>query len=773
MSEHPIRPFRPFGDQLVNGVAALVLISVPVPVLAETSEADNDIIVTARKREELLSEVPLSLSVVTGAEINKRDLRNASDLTAIAPNLQTPRNPVLFSAPTFFIRGVGQGDHNWNTENGVAVFVDDVYLQSTSAAWIDMLDIERIEVLRGPQGTLYGRNSTSGAIKFVSRKPDPSEIGGYSDVSFGSHSRIDVRAGLNLPAASGAAAIKLNVFRSGSDGFLTRVDTANQTLDQDLAKDVNFGARLAALWNPGSRVELELAGHFVRRENGMNIVTPIVPDNFSQLADPGALLSAILSKRGNVNFVPLYGVNRAALEPLTVGGSSGHTGGGVTFKASLDTSAGVVRSISAWNAYKEDFTSQLGGRGTPSTLFGVTLYGHVDTPREKVDQFTQEVQLVGQADSQFDYTIGAYFFHNSWRESEYGATNGVPANLSPFVIPGQTQSFGGSFNDIDQWTTSWALYANLDWHMTDALTVSVGGRQTWDRKHLEYASYFEDHEHLYPDFPIDTRKSWNRFTPRVGISWQAGQYHLVYANWAKGYKVGNVEGARSVIASAAANWLAPELATTWEAGLKSGWLDGKMTTNLAAFTSYNKGRTDLISPDFVASSNIRSSGVEAEVTLSPTNNLSIYANGGLLWAHYRNASANHPIFAPDPSGFAPGYDADPVMTPKYTFSAGAQYKVSLPGESDLTLNASVRAVAKHFHALGINNYDSELVKAYSNFDSSASWENKSGRIRLTAGVHNLFDKTYWQTGFFGSIPEFAGRYYADGRSWYLQLNYSF
>jgi len=772
MSEIPSRSFALLRGRLAISVATLVLVAVPFPVLAEPSETDGDIIVTARKRAEPLSEVPLSLSVLTGAEIAQRDLRNASELTAIAPNLQTPRNPVLFSAPTFFIRGVGQGDHNWNTENGVAVFVDDVYLQSTSAAWIDMLDIERIEVLRGPQGTLYGRNSTSGAIKFVPRRPDPSSLHGYAEVSLGSHSRIDAKAGMNLPAANGAAALKLDVFRSGGDGFLTRVDTANQTLDQDLAKDENYGARLAAIWRPGGEVELELSGHFVHRDNGMNIVTPIVPDNFSQLTTPGALLGAILSKRGDVKFVPLYGANRTALEPLTAGGSSGHSGGGVTFKAKMETPLGVVRSISAWNAYNEDFTSQLGGRGTPSTLFGVTLYGNVYTPYEKVDQFTQEFQLVGQAGSQFDYSAGAFFFHNSWRESEYGATNGVPANLAPFMIPGQTQSFGGSYNDVDQTTNSWALYANLDWHVTNALTVSVGGRQTWDSKQLEYASYFEDHEHLYPDFPIETRKSWNRFTPRVGISWQAGENHLAYASWAKGYKVGNVEGARSVIASAAGHWLAPEIATTWEAGLKSNWLEGRLTTNLAAFTSYNTGRTDLISPDFVASSNIRSKGLELEVAFNPTKQLQLYGNAGLLWAQYRNASANHPIFASDPTGFVLGYDAHPVMTPKYTASAGSRYVISLPDGNSISAEASLRAVGKHYHALGINNFDSEIVRPYAVVDASINWKDASNRLQFTAGAHNLFDKTYWQTGFFGSIPEFAGRYYADGRTWYVKVRVS-
>jgi len=284
-------------NDLRRTLALATLIGLPQPALADAADTSGDIIVTARKREEALQDVPLAVSVLGSVEITQRDIRNATELSASLPNLLTPRNPVLFSAPTFFIRGVGQGDHNWNTENGVAVFVDDVYLQSTSAAWIDMLDIERIEVLRGPQGTLYGRNSTSGAIKFVPSKPDPGTLTAYTEAVFGSHSRLDVKAGVNLPVADGTAALKLDAFRAGNHGFLTRVDTANQALDRNLAKEEGYGARLSALWRPSERFEFELTGSIVHRDNGMNVVTPIVPENFAQLTDPADLLGQILSNR--------------------------------------------------------------------------------------------------------------------------------------------------------------------------------------------------------------------------------------------------------------------------------------------------------------------------------------------------------------------------------------------------------------------------------------------------------------------------------------------
>lgn len=528
-------------DRPIALALAAAALGYPAAAMAEADGASNgssDIIVTARKRKEPLQQVPLAVSVIDSADIARRDMRSAIDLTAIAPNLQTPRNPVAINAPTFFIRGVGQGDHNWNTENGVAVFVDDVYLQSTSGAWVDLLDFDRIEVLRGPQGTLYGRNSTSGAIKFVPRRPDPDAVHGYAETLAGNRARIDLKAGINLPISAGTAAVKLDVFRNAADGHFTRVDLANAALDDKLARQEHYGARLATLWQPNDGLEFELNGDIVHQDNGMNIVTPIVPAN---PADIGNLVQ-LLSKRGTVEFVPLYGVDRGALEPLSVGGRANHKGGGVVFKATLASALGQWRSITAWREYRDNFVSQLGGRGAPSTIFGVVLYGAVDS-HEKVSQFTQELQLSGTVANRFDYTLGAYYFHNRWVESEYGATNGIPANFSPFMKPGQTQSFGGSFNDIDQTTNSWALYANLDLKVTDRLTISAGGRQTWDRKRLQFNTLFEDHIHTYPDFPVSTSKSWSRFTPRAGIDWQPTAQLLVYASYAKGYKVGNVEGA--------------------------------------------------------------------------------------------------------------------------------------------------------------------------------------------------------------------------------------
>ncbi len=740
----------------------------PFTALAQqgaTADQLAEVVVTARKRPEPLQSIPVAVSVLGGDELAQRDLRSAIDLTASIPNLQTPLNPVLFSAPTFFIRGVGEGDHNWNTENGVAVLVDDVYLQSTSGAWVEFVDLERVEVLRGPQGTLYGRNSTSGAVRFVPRQADPGSASGQAEFTMGSRSRLDARLGLNTPLAAGRAAIRFDVFRSADQGDYTRVDSSNRDLDGRISHREHMGGRIASLWRPSDALECELNLDWVWQHNGMHLMTPIVPADPAAANDPNQLLS----KRGTVSFVPLYGVNRGALEPLTIGGDSGQSGGGAVFKTTFDSKLGRLRSITAWRRYHEHFMSQLGGRDTPATLPGVTLYGNVDTPYENVSQLTQELQLASSTATRIGYIAGLYYFHGGWAESEYGATNGVPANLSPYMMPGQTQSFGGSYNDVAQTTDSWALYASLDWHLRPQLILSLGARQTWDRKQLYFDTLFEDHLHSYPGFPLATGHRWNRFTPRVGLDWRPREAVLLYLSYAQGYKAGNIEGARSSDAATAAHWLDPEIASSVEAGLKADWLQHRLRTNLAVFVSSHTNRTDLISPDRVASADVRYRGLELELSARARAGVELFANLGLLQARYRAASANDPIFTPDPGGYAPGLNAQPPMSPRYTLDLGAVHVGRLLSGRTLSTTASLRAVGRHYHALGVSNYDSEIVAGYAVLDAGTTLAIVPGRLQLTLGAHNLLDRTYYVNGIFGAIPQFAGRYYADGRTVYLNL----
>lgn len=762
------------------GLAVVLAVILPSHAYAQDAPSSGpvaeqggveQIIVTARKRAESMQQVPIAISALSSAQLEQRDVQSVMDLSSVVPNFQAPKNTVSFSAPQFYLRGAGRANNNWNAENAVAVFVDDIYLQSTAAAYIDMIDFERVEVLRGPQGTLYGRNATVGAIKFVPRKPNLEKVTGAASATFGSHNRIDVKGNISIPLIQDKLAIKFDAYRTSNDGFMTLVDGANNVLEDDVSKTEHYGARISSLFRPNEGVEFELNFDLFKQNDGTNLMTPIIP------ADPTSL-AQLLSKNGSSNFRPLFGVNRGSFEPLTaIGGFDrrpGHEfdGFGVVFKGSIETSIGTFKSISGYREYDGGYVSQLSSKGTRSTIFGITLGSTVDS-QEDYKQFTQEFQLTGSIADRLKYTLGAYYFSNQWAQLQYGSTIGVPVEFSPVSHPGFTERFGGSYQDTFLNAKSYALYVDASWEILDDFSLLGGLRQTWDTKKIRYNSLFENQLTPYPGFPVNPSKKFNRLTPRVGINWQASRDALIYATYTTGYKAGNLEGDRATDPIPASNYLAPETVKTFEAGIKAEWFGRILRTNLTAFFSRFKNHADLISPQTVALSDQRINGVELEITLVPSKHFQVYGNLGLLDAEYTRADATHPIFAPDFTGFAPGLNAKPVSAPKYSFSIGANYRFDIADAGELIFDVAMDGVGKHFNGLGVANLDSERVDAYEVANASVTFRTANDRISITGGVENLFDKTYWTTGFFGSVPEFAGRAYADGRSWYAKLGYKF
>lgn len=287
-----------------SSVAVIAAAAFAVPAFAQTAAPQEsasmtpaedtgivDIVVTARKRSESMQAVPIAISAVAGEQLEQRDVKSVMDLSSIVPNFQAPKNTVSFAAPQFYLRGAGRANNNWNAENAVAVFVDDIYLQSTAAAYVDMIDFERVEVLRGPQGTLYGRNATVGAIKFVPRKPDLNDVKGSASVTFGSRNRIDVKGNVSIPLIEDKLAIKLDAYRTANDGFMRQVDSSNRVIKDDISKLLHYGARLATYFKPNEKVEFELNLDVFKQDDGTNLMTPIAP------SDPTSLAQLLFQKR--------------------------------------------------------------------------------------------------------------------------------------------------------------------------------------------------------------------------------------------------------------------------------------------------------------------------------------------------------------------------------------------------------------------------------------------------------------------------------------------
>lgn len=739
----------------------IILIS---PHMYAQSSVLEEIVVSARKREESIQQVPVAVSALSTQDLEKMDAQNMMDLTARAPNFLAPQNSVAFGAPSMYMRGAGRAEVNWNAENAVAVFVDDVYLQATPAMGFDMIDFESVEVLRGPQGTLYGRNATTGAVKFTPRRPELQNRRLKATATVGSNDRMDVKLSASMPLITDELGVQFDIYRVENDGYITRVNETNQELDDEFAGKKAIGGRIGLLWVASDTLEFELNFDGREENNGSNLFVPIQP------ADPTSF-PQLLSKRGDTEFNPVFGEHRVAGQAL-LGDGFDLSGYGLVFKGSWETDIGKFKSITGYRWYDEDYFSQLGGRGIPSTLFGVTLYTHVDS-FNRFKQFTQELQFSTTIGDSFDVVAGLYYFQNDWSQLQY---NGIlfPVEFSPSIKPGATQSFGGVWLDTFQDSESYAAYIDATWQVHDRISLFFGGRYLEDKKEVDYETRFEGNVIPLPGFPLTTKEKWNKFTPRVGLEWQATDDIMLYASYAEGFRSGVLEGARATTAALAASWLDPEIVETIEFGIKAEWFDKHLRTNVTVFLSDYSDKVDLISPEEAATADAEINGVEVELSWLVSDALTIWASAGFMDAEYTDADADHPIFNPDPTGFAPGLDADPIVTPDYSFSIGADYYMQLSNNrGSIDFSLMLRGVDDHYNGLGVENYDSEIVESYEVLSARLTYHTPDGKWNVTLGGDNILDETYWTAGFFGAVPEVASRHYADGASWYLSLQYNF
>lgn len=743
---------------LSKAVALACAAGIALPVTAGAQEgALEEITVTARKRAENLQEAPVAVSAFGSAQLDQLAVGSAMDLSAKIPNFLAPQNTVSFSAPQFYMRGVGRAENNWNFENAVAVFVDDVYLQSTAGAYIDMVDFERVEVLRGPQGTLYGRNATTGAVKFIPRRPPLDAPTLKADLAIGEHARTDARVFWGVPLILDRLGMKLDVYYTENEGYRDRVDAANQVVDDEIDRMKHYGGRLAFLYRATDAVDVELNLDARKEEDGTNLITPIVPVDGG---DP-------FSKDGSVGFVPLYGVNRVGGEDRVTGDGTDFDAWNAVFKVSWDTGVGTFKSITGFRTYEDEYDSQLSGFPFPLQIpvgpgAFITLSTYIDSYND-FEQLTQEFQFTGEA-GRLKYTLGAYYFDNDWTQVQFVGPL-IPVEFAP--------PNGGAVNDTTQQAKSYAVYVDTTFEINEAWDVAVGGRYTKDEKEVRYETRLEN-GFVLPGFPVYPDKDWSKFTPRVSLNWSPRDGLLAYASYGEGYKAGALQGARTTDPESASKWLDPEEVETWEIGLKADWFDNSLRTNLAVFKSEYTDKADIFfsgSSVDAATADLDIDGIEVELVYAPNDALTLFANAGFLDCEYSRADANSPIFRP--GGLAgqqpaPGLDAEPVVCPDYNYLVGGSYAWQLPAGGSLTLAASLQGTAEHYGGLGVENFDSEIVEAYDVLDASLAWRSSSGAYSVTLGGKNLTDEEYWVTSFFGSIP---GRTYADGLTWYLRFGY--
>ena len=562
---------------------------------AADESVQDEIIVTARRVAESLQDVPISLSVVGSAEVEERNNTRVSELVATIPNV-TFTSGVL---PTITVRGItSQARVNPGFDSGVGVYIDGVVQGKLFAFDQPLYDIERVEFLRGPQGTLFGKNSVAGAISMTTRNPEFT-ASGKVDVEYGSFDKRELTAWATTPL-SDTLAVSAGGFITKRDGYVT-----NNFDGRKVANDDGWGARAKILWKPTENAQFVVSGD-VMKDDILSYNSEIV----SGYGGPSGRY------RTNVNLPTL------AYRKLK----------GISLTADIDTSfGGRISSITAYRTAES--------RRTNDTDAGPLAV--VDSAsRSKQKQFSQELRLSGEIGDRLNYIVGLYYFRqttDNFSSSTFGAIPNVPGFLR-----GRT---GNTFGAID--TDSMAIFGSVDWKLADRLTLTAGLRYTIDDKDLRYQQI--GFPFIAPTLPVQPDGiSAKDLSPTLNIRYEASDDLMLYATASRGFKSGgwNVD---NITDPAITNFnqlrFLDESIWNYEGGIKSQFLDRKITFNLSAFyQKYSDIQTPQLTPVLggggalvaivtnAASADIK--GFEAELTAKPVDILTLNGSLGYTKATY-------------------------------------------------------------------------------------------------------------------------------------------
>ncbi|MCC2956318.1 TonB-dependent receptor [Massilia sp. IC2-477] len=695
------------------------------PPVASAEEGVNKVVVTARRREETLQDVPVSVTAFSADQLSKTATPDITALALALPNTTLKSSRATNSTLTAFIRGVGQADPLAGFESGVGIYIDDIYLARPQAAVADIYDVERIEVLRGPQGTLYGRNTIGGAVKYVTRKLAP-QPDARIRATVGEYGQAEVVATASTPVSE-TARIGGTIARFNRDGFGKNLTTGGDNYDKDVS-----AARLSAEFTPTPDLFIRIAGDYTQDDSS--------PRNGHRLTvgrTSGApILSNVFDTRANLM--------RALNHDQQV--------------KAHGVSATVEYQMNSDWSFKSITASRKDKSYAPIDFDSLAVVDMEVPALYTNKQFSQEFNLTYTGD-RLQGVAGVYYI-------DANAFNKFDTILGG-AVPTSTYTMG----DVD--TKAWAIYADGSYNVTDAFSVSLGGRYTVDKREAEVLRQIYLGANGSPGlgnagavlFRTDTdlrggqlKREDKKFTPRIALNYKINPDHNVYASYSEGFKGGgfdprlNVVGTRIPLSVARAGY-APETIETYELGLKSAFNGGRITTNAAVFFSdyqdvqipgsvaidtNGDGRDDSFAGVTTNAGKAKIKGAELEAIANITPNFMIAGMYSYIDAEYKEY-------------FAGGVNVAAQRTFQNTprNSANLRFNYDIPmaiagysGKWSLIGSASYKGATAQFETASA--LDQESYKLY---DASIVWTRLDGKVR--AGLHgkNLSDKHYRTGGY--------------------------
>ncbi len=712
-------------------------LSAALPVLAgqATAQVLEEIVVTSQKRATSLDvqQIPTAISVYSGDALEQAFAVDLTDVGRYAPNVQLNDAGTYPGFANFFIRGVGVSNTTRSQDPAVGAFFDGIYVGFGPSSIAAAFDFESVEVLRGPQGTLFGKNVTGGAVSVTSRRPG-SEFGGYASAQLANYDSIQLTGAVDLPLTDDLALRLAGTSRS-RDGYWKNQFTDQTKPEQDI--DI---LRPVLRWDATDRLTLNLIGEYYRSRSGSS-----ASQNLDSRIDPRvAGPSVVQSVFGYTPPADKYDIQHDLQGYLDAETRM------LVLDASYQADHGVFTLVTGARDVRYDTSTDFDG--SPFPVF------HFPDNREKQEQFSVEARYASSFSDRFDFTAGLFYFTQEYdigerREFFIGGTPESPTLL---------QQVGLGLTDDE----SLAAFGELSWYLSDRWTLLLGGRITDETKEVTFCPFSADPV-VYASLdmndcanPVNDDENWTSFSPRVGIDVELSEDVMAYASWSTGFRSGSYNIRARV--PEAIGPVDEEEVITWEAGIKSTLLQGRLRFNAAVFLSEYDDIQRTISDTVIIDGNpqvtqvLRNAaqatiaGLEIETSMLLTESLTADFSLGYLDAEYDE----FPGIDADRNGvYEPAIDdaaaekLDFERVPEFEFTATLQHSMPLAGDSMLRSRVSYQWRDDHF--VDTLNSPSIAVDAYGLLDASVTYERLASGWSVSLFGRNLADEEFHDFGFDG------------------------
>ncbi|WP_343527056.1 TonB-dependent receptor [Sphingomonas sp.] len=727
----------------------------------------NDILVTARRREERAQDVPIALSVVSAEQLGIRGDYRLDQVQQLVPSLQVfsfnPRNTNIN------IRGLGSNVAltNDGLENGVGVYIDNVYYGRVGQSQFDLVDLDRVEVLRGPQGTLFGKNTTAGAINISSRLPQFQwHADGQADI--GNYDYRQVRGSVTGPLIDGLAAFRLSAAYTTRDGFLYNATTRRRVHDYE-----NATVRGQLLLTPDPALTIRIIGDWGQQDQSCCINLPV--STFATYDNGAAIANSFTQRLARFpNYTPLpidpFARTTDANSPFQANMDTW----GVSGQVDYDLGNAAVTSITAvrqWNWFPRNDGDMIG--------LSINTQGHILNFQR---QFSQELRIASTGTRNVDWLLGAYYFQQvvrGYSRTEFGSDAALA------LFPSDDQRVAGiatngllSAGQSDPHTKSGAIFGQGTWHVTPALSLTAGLRYTHEEKWGRYrnervfaqpttgltaaqiARVTAIRNALTPVQAFSVDADDDSFSGLATLGWKPSEDTLLYATYSRGAKSQGLN--LTNLPAGVDPVVRPEKVDNYEIGLKSQFLDRRVTLNLAAYqTNVRDYQTTIVQQligtntyiNYIANiPKVRSRGFEGDLAVRPADWLSLTGSLAYTDATYRDyPNGPTPVEALNPTTASPG--GSPVRdfsgqrlagVPKWAASVGGDITRALGGDTEAYVHGDWSYRSSYYTVASNSRYG--LVPGYGLVNARAGIRlGEGGRYDLSVWARNLFDKDYFQT----------------------------